>query len=110
MALVDVAEDIVAALGHQHPKVKEGTLSWLESCLGRESKAGTTKLLKSGVVAAVAKCTDEGAPTIREAAFSVLVACALKVTTTGESRCLVEPGCGGRACLHALRIEWLDNS
>lgn len=77
-ALPDVAEDVTAALAHQNPKVKESTGTWLASCTKRETKANVLKLLPAVVPAAV-KCTDEGAPAIREAAFSFLVQAALKV-------------------------------
>jgi cytoskeleton-associated protein 5 len=78
--LADVAEDVAAALVHQNPKVKEGTLSWLTTCITRETKQGVTKLMPV-VVPAAAKRTDEGAPSIREAAFGFLVQAALKVST-----------------------------
>ncbi|KAF6262791.1 armadillo-type protein [Scenedesmus sp. NREL 46B-D3] len=81
-SLVDVAEDVAAALGHQHPKVKENTLIWLAGCVTRETKAAAVKLV-AGVVPAAAKCTDEGAPSIREAAFSFLVQLALKAGSLG---------------------------
>lgn len=71
-------QDITAALGHQNPKVKESTLNWLAVCAPRETKASTLKLVPA-VIAAAAKCTDEGAPSIREAAFNFLVQAALKV-------------------------------
>lgn len=76
--LSDVAEDIAAALAHQNPKVKESTLAWLTGCVARETKQGVSKLMPL-VVPAAAKCTDEGAPTIREAAFGFLVQATLKV-------------------------------
>lgn len=76
--LADVAEDIAAALVHQHPKVKECTLVWLTECITRETKQGVTKLMPV-VVPAAAKRTDDGAPPIREAAFAFLVQSALKV-------------------------------
>jgi hypothetical protein len=76
--LPDVADDIVAGLGHQHPKVKEGTIAWLTGCMPRETKAGVLKLLPA-VVPAAAKCTEDGAPAIREAATALLVQMALRV-------------------------------
>lgn len=76
--LPDVAEDVTAALTHQNPKVKESTAVWLANCTKRETKANVLKLL-SEVVPAAAKCTDEGAPAIREAALGFLVQAALKV-------------------------------
>lgn len=85
-ALADVAEDIAAALAHQNPKVKEGTLSWLTTCITRETKQGVTKLMPM-VVPAAAKRTDEGAPSIREAAFGFLVQAALKVRRGAGARC-----------------------
>lgn len=77
-ALADIAEDIAAALAHQNPKVKEGTLSWLTTCIVRETKQAVSKLMPV-VVPAAAKCTNEGAPSIRDAAFGFLVQAALKV-------------------------------
>lgn len=76
--LADVAEDIAAALAHQNPKVKEGTLTWLTACMARETKAGVAKLMPV-VMPAAAKRTDEGAPSIREAAYAFLVQATLKV-------------------------------
>eukprot|EP00775_Hariotina_reticulata_P007310 gene7310-7523_t len=76
-SLADVAEDVSAALAHQNPKVKESTLCWLATCITQESKAGMSKLLPQLLPAAV-KCTDEGSPVIREAAFAFLVQTALK--------------------------------
>lgn len=76
--LPDVAEDVVVALAHQNPKVKESTATWLACCTKRETKGNVLKLLP-GVVPAAVKCTDEGSPVIREAAFSFLVQAALKV-------------------------------
>jgi hypothetical protein len=72
-------QDVAAALAHQNPKVKESTLIWLAGCVPRETKAAASKLVASIVPAAV-KCTDEGAPSIREAAFNFLVQLALKVS------------------------------
>lgn len=59
-------------------QVKESTLLWLAECTPRETKAGITKL-QPGVLPAAAKCTDEGSPAIREAAFAFLAAAAIKV-------------------------------
>jgi hypothetical protein len=72
-------QDVSAALAHQNPKVKENTLIWLAGCVPRETKAAAVKLV-AGVVPAATKCTDEGAPSIREAAFNFLVQLALKVS------------------------------
>ena len=82
--LPDVAEDVAAALAHQNPKVKESTGTWLANCTKRETKANVLKLLP-GVIPAAVKCTDEGAPAIRDAAFSFLVQAALKVRWAGTA-------------------------
>lgn len=42
--IADVAEDVVAALGHQNPKVRENALGWLRSCLECETKQGGTRV------------------------------------------------------------------
>lgn len=76
--LPDVSEDVAAALVHQNPKLKESTGIWLANCTKRETKANVLKLIP-GVVPAAVKCTDEGAPSIRDAAFSFLVQAAFKV-------------------------------
>jgi hypothetical protein len=76
-------QDVSAALAHQNPKVKENTLIWLAGCVPRETKAAAVKLV-AGVVPAAAKCTDEGAPSIREAAFNFLVQLALKVSSCNQ--------------------------
>jgi cytoskeleton-associated protein 5 len=94
-ALGDVAEDVAAALGHQNPKVKESALLWLADCVPRETKAGVAKL-QPGVLPAAAKCTDEGSPSIREAAFAFLAAAALKV------RCRAHPRAGWVRARHRL--------
>jgi hypothetical protein len=77
--LADVAEDAVAGLTHQNPKVKESCLNWMTECLARETKASVAKLMPA-VIPAAAKCLEEGAPTIREAALNCLVQAALKVS------------------------------
>ena len=77
-ALGDVAEDVVAGLTHQNPKVKESCLNWMADCLTRETKASVIKLMPA-VIPAAAKCLEEGAPAIREAAQNCLVQAALKV-------------------------------
>jgi hypothetical protein len=53
---------------------------WLAECMPRETKAGVSKL-QPGVLPAAAKCTEDGAPAIREAAYAFLAAAALKVHT-----------------------------
>lgn len=63
-------------------QVKESTLTWLAECMPRETKAGVAKL-QPGVLPAAAKCTDEGSPVIREAAFAFLAAAAVKVRGLG---------------------------
>jgi hypothetical protein len=83
--LPDVAEDIVAGLSHQHPKVKEGTIAWLTGCMARETKGGVLKLLPA-VIPAAAKCTEDGAPTIRDAATGLLVHMALRVRGSAGGR------------------------
>ncbi|WIA40847.1 hypothetical protein OEZ86_004518 [Tetradesmus obliquus] len=83
ISLVDVAEDIAVALAHQNPKVKESSLIWLAGCVPRDlTKAAAGKLV-AGVVPAAVKCTDEGAPSIREAALNFLVQLALKAGSLG---------------------------
>jgi hypothetical protein len=85
-------QDVSAALAHQNPKVKENTLIWLAGCVPRETKAAAVKLV-AGVVPAATKCTDEGAPSIREAAFNFLVQLALKVNNAFNTRCVVLCAC-----------------
>lgn len=86
-------------------QVKESTLGWLASCVSRETKAGVLKLLPL-VIPAAAKCTDEGAPSIREAAFGFLVAAALKVCTWECARMRVCRPLNQPLC-HTLHEEWL---
>lgn len=93
--LPDVAEDITGALAAAHPKVREGTLAWLATCVSRETRGSMMKLL-AAVIPAAAKCTDDGAPAIREAAMAFLVQAALKVSMGVHSWV----GVGGGAAAH----------
>lgn len=91
-ALADVAEDIAAALAHQNPKVKESTLTWLTACVTRETKQAVSKLMPV-VMPAAAKCTDDGSPAIREAAFGFLVQATLKVGQLMATAASIAPLC-----------------
>jgi hypothetical protein len=69
----------VAALSHQHPKVKELTLQWLcESVNARETKPTIIKLAPL-LLPAVAKCAEDAVPGIREGGFTLMVTFAVKV-------------------------------
>jgi len=81
LALPDVGEEICAALGHANPKVREGALAWLSACVGAEAKGAVSKLGAAGVLAAAARCAEDGAPATREAALGFLAAAARRAGT-----------------------------
>ncbi len=68
-----------AALSSASPKVKEDTLGWLREAVGREGKPALTKLAPV-LLPPAAKCAEEAAPSLREAAMSFMVAFAIKVS------------------------------
>lgn len=75
----DGAHAGAAALGHQHPKVKELALQWLvDSVKGRETKATIPKLAPA-LLPAIAKCAEDAVPGIREGGFTLMVSFAVKV-------------------------------
>ncbi|GFH15736.1 uncharacterized protein HaLaN_12024, partial [Haematococcus lacustris] len=75
--LLDVAENLTAALGHSNPKVKEETLVWLTSEIGAEAKPALNKLAPL-LLAPAAKCAEEATPSLREAALRFMVTFATK--------------------------------
>jgi len=78
--LLDVQDDVLQALNHQNPKVKQCTLEWMKICLDASTKQAAAKLVPV-YNAAIASCSDDATPLTRERALAVLVSCCLKATS-----------------------------
>lgn len=76
--LVDVVEDVKAAVKNKVPLVRSLTLSWVTYCIETSSKAVILKLHKDYVPICM-ECLNDGTPDVRDAAFSVLAAIAKSV-------------------------------
>lgn len=75
--LVDISEDVVAALKHTNPKVKQETLKWLGEVIRSHDEAFAKKLHK-GLLPTLVKSAEEPTPAIRDAAMVVLAELAAK--------------------------------
>lgn len=78
--LLEVQDDVLEALKHQNPKVKQCTLEWMKICLDKANKQMASKLLPVYIVA-IASCSDDATPLTRERALQVLMAFCLKATS-----------------------------
>ncbi|CAD7700615.1 unnamed protein product [Ostreobium quekettii] len=78
--LVDIQDDIIAALGHNNPKVKQETLDWLKGCIDTSTKQEMSKVLGT-IIPAVTKAANDPTPAIREKAFAALCSLSTKVSS-----------------------------
>ncbi|KAF8033051.1 hypothetical protein BT93_D1823 [Corymbia citriodora subsp. variegata] len=76
--LVDVVEDVKAAVKNKVPLVRSLTLSWVTYCIETSGKAVVLKLHKDYVPICM-ECLNDGTPEVRDAAFSALAAIAKSV-------------------------------
>eukprot|EP00210_Caulerpa_lentillifera_P009280 g8845.t1 len=79
-SLLDVQEDVLEALKHQNPKVKQCTLEWLKICIDGVNKQTSAKLVPV-FVSAIASCSDDATPLTRERALAVMVSFCMKATS-----------------------------
>ncbi|XP_057847026.2 protein MOR1 isoform X2 [Cryptomeria japonica] len=75
LSLVDVTEDVKTATKNKVPLVRSLTLNWVAFCIETSNKAAVLKLHKDYVPICM-ECLNDGAPEVRDAAFSVLAAVA----------------------------------
>ena len=76
-SLVDVADDILAALAHKMPKVPQQTLLWIATA-AREMKTNTTAThAQRALLPGVLKCIDAANPDVRAAAIDAIAGLAL---------------------------------
>ena len=71
--LADVADDVVAALGHKMPKVRAQTMAWIAAAAAESDKTAAAALHKT-IVPAIVKCADHREPDVRAAAIDALAA------------------------------------
>ncbi|KXZ46795.1 TOG1 protein [Gonium pectorale] len=79
--LLDVQEDLVEAMGHANPKVKEDTYKWLTTAITQEPKANMKQLV-APLMGAAAKGAEEAQPALREAAMSFMAAFTVRFGNT----------------------------
>ncbi|CAO2823819.1 unnamed protein product [Amaranthus hypochondriacus] len=76
--LVDVLEDVKAAVKNKVPLVRSLTLNWLTFCIESSNKSVIQKAHKDYVPICM-ECLNDGTPEVRDAAFSALTAIAKSV-------------------------------
>ncbi|AQK99729.1 Protein MOR1 [Zea mays] len=76
--LIDVIEDVRAAVKNKVPLVRSLTLTWVAFCIETSNKATVLKLHKEYVPICM-ECLNDGTPEVRDASFSVLTAIAKMV-------------------------------
>ncbi|XP_057538805.1 protein MOR1-like isoform X2 [Amaranthus tricolor] len=78
LSLVDVLEDVKAAVKNKVPLVRSMTLNWLNFCIETSNKSVIQKAHKDYVPVCM-ECLNDGTPEVRDAAFSALTAIAKSV-------------------------------
>ncbi|XP_020521683.1 protein MOR1 isoform X2 [Amborella trichopoda] len=78
LSLLDVIEDVKAAVKNKVPLVRSLTLNWVTFCIDTSNKAVVLKLHKDYVPICM-ECLNDGTPEVRDAAFAALAAIAKMV-------------------------------